>query len=246
MRLSRRLLNHSLFASIAFAAASVASLLTSTPAYADDAPLPAEAPAPVARAKPDNDFLFPGSGKISFTGTTGLPFAALGEVSVGLGDRFAAGALVTGGPFLGGIATGINPRVDMLHFGPMRLVLEAPVIWYPDLENTNNWMVTRPDVRLEGRVGHFRIHGSMGLMWAKMIGASPVQGTIAPYGGGGLPSGVQHGDVWNTVGGGAAYALSSRTSVFAEGFVIMRGVDLAGKEWFDFPLGTFVGVSTTL
>jgi hypothetical protein len=216
-------------------------------ALADDAP-PAAAihdtpPVPTAS---DADFMFPGSGKVSLTASTGLPFAALGEVSVGVGDRFAAGALVTGGPFLGGLATGLNPRVDVFHLGPMRLVVEAPVIWYPDVENTDNWMVTRPDARIEGKAGRFRIHGSVGIMWAKMIGAQPVAGPIAPYGGGGLPSGVQHGDVWNTMGGGVAYAVSPRTSVFTEAFVIMHGVDLAGQEWFDFPLGTFLGISTTL
>jgi len=197
-------------------------------------------------ARRDNDFLFPGNGKVSLTATTGLLFAALGEVSVGVGDRFAAGVLVTGGPFLGGLATGIYPRVDAVHFGPMRLVLEAPVIWYPNLDNTDNWVVARPDVRLEGKAGRFRVHASVGAMWAKMIGAPAVQGPIAAYGGGGLPSGVQHGAVWDTAGCGVAFAFSPRASVFAEGFLILRGVDLAGPEWFDFPLGAFFGVTTTL
>src|SRR5580692_93495 len=171
-----------------------------------------------------NDFLFPGAGKVSLTATTGLPLAALGEVSVGIGDRFAVGALVAGGPFVGGLATGLYPRLDTVHFGPMRLVLEAPFLWYPDLDNTDNWVVTRPDVRLEGKAGRFRVHASVGAMWAKMIGAPAVEGPIAAYGGGGLPSGVQHGAVWNTAGCGVAFAMSPRASVFAEGFLILRGV----------------------
>jgi hypothetical protein len=226
-------------AAIALALTALAALAP-TVAHAD------ESQAPKAAARPDNDFLFPGNGNVSLTATTGLPFAALGEVSVGAGDSFAAGVLVTGGPFLGGLATGVNPRVDMYHFGPMRLVLEAPIIWYPKLSTADNWIVARPDVRLEGHVGAFRIHGSLGAMAAKMVGAPAVNGPIAAYGGGGLPSGVQHGSVWNTAGGGVALALSPKTSVFAEGFVILRGVELAGPEWFDFPLGTFFGVSTTL
>jgi hypothetical protein len=193
-----------------------------------------------------NDFLFPGSGKVSLTGSTGLPFAALGEVSAGVGDRFAAGGIVAGGPFLGGFATGINPRLDVLHIGPVRLVVEAPLLWYPDLENTNNWIVFRPDVRVEGKAGRFRVHGSVGAMGATMVGASPVRGPIAPYGGSGLPSGVQEGSWWNTAGAGVACALSPRTSVFTEGFLIMHGVELAGPEWFALPLGAFFGVTTTL
>jgi hypothetical protein len=212
-------------------------------AHAEEAPASsARDPAP----RTYNDFLFPGDGKVSLMGATGLPYAALGEVSVGVGDRFAAGGLVAGGPFLGGVAAGVYPRLDVAHLGPMRLVLEAPVVWYPDLQNTDNWIVTRPDVRVEGRAGAVRVHGSIGAMYAKMIGASPVQGPIAAYGGGGLPSGVQQGTLWNTAGGGAALALSPRASVFAEGFLIMHGVHLAGPEWFALPCGTFLGVSTTL
>jgi hypothetical protein len=193
-----------------------------------------------------NDYLFPGTGNVSVTAATGLPFAALGEVSVGIGDRLAVGGLVAGGPFVGGFATGIYPRVDMVHAGPMRLVLESPVIWYPGLEGNDNWMVVRPMARIEGSSGRVHVHGSVGAMWAQMIGASPVSGPIAPYGGSGLPSGVQRGALWNTAGGGLAVAMSPRTSVFAEGFLIMHGLELAGPEWFNLPGGVFVGVSSTL
>ena len=199
-----------------------------------------------ADARQHNDFLFPGNGKVSLTGTTGLPYAALGEVSVGIGDRLALGVLVAGGPFLGGMATGAYPRLDAAHFGPVRIVLEAPVIWYPDLQNTDNWVLVRPDVRIEAKAGALRVHGSLGALAAKMIGASPVSGPIAPYGGAGLPAGVQQGAVWNTAGTGVALSMSQTTSVFAEGFVILRGLELAGPEWFALPCGVFAGVSTRL
>jgi hypothetical protein len=193
-----------------------------------------------------NDFLFPGAGKLSLTGSTGLPYAALGEVTVGIGDRLAVGGLVAGGPFLGGFATGVYPRFDAAHLGPLRLVIEVPVLWYPDLQNTDNWVVVRPDVRVEAKAGAFRVHGSLGALAAKMIGASPVSGPITPYGGVGLPAGVQEGAVWNTAGTGVALSVSPTTSVFAEGFVILRGLELAGPEWFALPCGVFLGVSTRL
>jgi hypothetical protein len=193
-----------------------------------------------------NDFLFPGAGRLSFTGSTGLPYAALGEVSVGIGDRLAIGGLVAGGPFLGGVAIGVYPRLDAAHLGPFRLVLEVPVVWYPDLQNTDNWVIVRPDVRIEAKAGPLRVHGSLGALAAKMIGASPVSGPIAPYGGAGLPAGVQQGAVWNTAGTGVALSVSTTTSVFAEGFVVLRGLELAGPEWFALPCGVFAGVSTRL
>jgi hypothetical protein len=197
--------------------------------------------------EPQNDFLFPGGGRVSFTGTTGLPYSALGELSIGIGDRVALGGFVAGGPFGGGVATGINPRADVAHIGCARLVLEAPFVWYPDLENTDNWVLARPDVRFEAAFGRLRVHVSAGAMGAKMLGAARVQGPIAAYGGrNGLPSGVQQGAIWNTAGTGVALALSARTSLFAEGFLILRGARVAGPEWFALPLAAFLGVSTTL
>ena len=144
------------------------------------------------------------------------------------------------------VVTGLYPRLDAAHFGPVRIVVEAPIIWYPDLRNTDNWVLARPDVRAEAKAGDFRVHVSLGAMAAKMIGAAPVPGPIAAYGGGGLPSGVQDGAIWNTAGAGVALSVSPTTSVFAEGFLILHGVQLAGPEWFDLPCGVFLGVATRL
>jgi hypothetical protein len=205
----------------------------------------AETPANVTAKAEYNDFLFPHAGEVSLTGSTGIPFAALGEIGVGITDRIAVGALAAGGPFAGGVVFGIYPRFDVVHVGPMRLVLESAALWYPALNGADNWFLVRPMMRVEGHTGRVRIHGSAGAIVAKMAG-EPVQGPIAPYGGNGLPSGVQQGAAWNTWGGGIAVALSKRTSVFAEGFVLCRGFELAGTEWFQVPFDSFVGVSTTL
>jgi hypothetical protein len=62
----------------------------------------------------------------------------------------------------------------------------------------------------------------------------------------GLRAGVQRGAIWNTAGTGVALSVSQTTSVFAEGFVILRGLELAGPEWFALPCGVFLGVSTRL
>jgi hypothetical protein len=209
---------------------------------------PKDQAADVAPSSDDNhyDFLFPGNGRVSLVATTGLPYAALGEVSVGLTRRFAMGALVAAGPFVGGMATGINPRIDAVHLGPTRLVLQAPLIWYPAVGNADNWIVAHAEARLEVRVGVVRAHASVGIFGAKMLGAPAVAGPIIDYGGGGLPSGVQHGALWNTTGAGVAVSVSARTSVFTEGFLIMRGASLAGPEWFALPLAAFLGLATAL
>jgi hypothetical protein len=40
--------------------------------------------------------------------------------------------------------------------------------------------------------------------------------------------------------------VSPATSVFAEGFLILHGVELAGPEWFELPCVVFLGVATGL
>ena len=59
-----------------------------------------------------NDYLFPKTGRVSATVATGAPFAAIGELSVGVANRFAVGAMVGEGfarPFTGDqdAATGV-------------------------------------------------------------------------------------------------------------------------------------------
>lgn len=197
--------------------------------------------------KTSADYLFPGHGNVGASLATGAPFAAIGELSIGAGDRFAAGALVGAGPFSGGVVAGVRPRVDALHVGPMRLVLELPVLWYPGLNGADNWMLAKPQARIEGSTGAFRAHVSAGILGAKMIG-EPDGKPARPYGGSGagLPSGVQEGRLWNTFGAGAALALSSRTAVFLEGSLFMNGFSIAGPEWFAVPLNVALGVSTVL
>jgi hypothetical protein len=221
------------------AAVVATALFTSSTVGAAEA---AEAEAPRA------DYLFPGGGNVGASIATGAPFAAIGEISVGVGDRFAAGALVGAGPFSGGVVAGVRPRVDALHLGPMRLVLEAPVLWYPGLNGADNWMLAKPQARFEGTAGAFRAHASIGVLGAKMIGGERDGRPIRPYGGtgAGLPSGVQEGMFWNTFGAGAALALSARTALFLDASVLMNGLSVAGPEWFRVPFAVALGVSTVL
>jgi hypothetical protein len=222
-----------------------AALLVTSVAAADAVDAADEQPAPKS-ASGFNDYLFPKSGDVSVKLATGVPFPAFGDVSVGIGDRFAIGLLIAGGPFPSNFLTGLYPRADVVHVGPLRLVLDAPLLWYPGINGADNWLIARPTGRIEGSVGRLRLYALAGALLGKMVGAAPVSGPIAPYGGGGLPSGIQHGDVWNTFGGGAAVALSSRTSVLAERFVLMDGFSIAGPEWFSSPAAVMLGVTTTL
>lgn len=99
--------------------AVLATVFATSRARAEDTP-----PSEPARA----DYLFPGHGNLGASVATGAPFAAIGELSVGLGDRFAAGAIVGAGPFKGGVVAGLRPRGDIIHVGPLRLGAEMPVL----------------------------------------------------------------------------------------------------------------------
>jgi hypothetical protein len=194
---------------------------------------------------PRNDYLFPGGGKVAVTASSGFPFMAGGELAVGIGNRIAIGGDVDGGPFPGSVVFSVAPRFDVVHFGPMRVVIETPVLYYPAIGGGDTWFIWRPVMRVEGVAGRVRVYGSAGAIVAKMVG-TPAAGPIAPYGGGGLPSGVQQGAAWNQWGAGAALSLSARTSVFLNAFVITRGFEAAGPDWFHLPGGGSVGVTTTL
>jgi hypothetical protein len=111
-----------------------------------------------------------------------------------------------------------------------------------------NWLLAKPQLRIEASPTPCACTAASGLLGAKMVGADRVDGPIAPYGGNGagLPSGVQEGMIWNTFGGGAAVSLSARTSVFLESSVLMNGLEVAGPEWFRIPFSVTLGVSTVL
>jgi len=192
------------------------------------------------------DYYFPGNGKIAVTASTGFPFMAGGEVALGLGSRVAVGARAAGGPFPGSIVFSAAPRFDVVHLGPMRVIIDTPMLWYPGITTGDNWFIWRPSLRIEGVAGRVRVHGSVGAIVAWMAGSGS-SGPIAPYGGGdGLPSGVQQGSAWNEWAAGVAVALSARTSIFLDAFAITRGFEPAGAEWFHLPAGGNFGITTTL
>jgi hypothetical protein len=57
---------------------------------------------------------------------------------------------------------------------------------------------------------------------------------------------TMEGGIWNTAGVGGALPLSSGTSVFAEGSLIMRGV-VPANDWIGgMPVVAFAGVTTRL
>ncbi|MEO8796525.1 MAG: hypothetical protein ABI551_01445 [Polyangiaceae bacterium] len=197
------------------------------------------------------DPLFPGAGHGSIGVATGVPFLAMGEAAYAPTSHFAIGAIVGITPFVFG--AGLRPRVGVPIGERTRISLVSPVLWYPTGDglfgNGAPWFLAQPSLRLERRVGRsFYANANAGLIAAVGFPSHDESGqTIVTYNdrrvvGSGTPWGV-----WNTFGVGVAASVFDRTTVFADGIVIMRGVRLAGDDWIGGPPFAFtVGVTRTL
>jgi hypothetical protein len=185
------------------------------------------------------DPLFPGARHGSIGIATGVPFVGMGEVAYAPTEHFAIGAIVGVTPFVLGV--GLRPRVAVPLSRSMRVALAAPVLYYPTGEglvgNGAPWFLAQPALRLEREIGKS----------GYVFGGGGVVATI------GFPTKNQNGEmvstyndkrvvekgapwgVWNTLIFGGAISVADRTTVFAEGMLIMRGVRLAGDEWIGGP-----------
>ena len=208
-----------------------------------------ETPPPVATWKADP--LFPGAGHGSIGVGSGIPFLAMGEAAYAPTNHFAIGAIVGVTPFVFG--AGIRPRVGVPLGDRTRVSLVAPILWYPTGDglfgNGAPWFLAQPSLRLERKIGE-RFYANAGgrrdrchrisftrREWAndRDVQRSTRRRNRNPMGN------------WNTFGVGVAASLFDRTSVFADGIVIMRGVELAGADWIGGPPFAFtLGVTRTL
>ena len=208
---------------------------TTAVVVAEDRP----AATPPARA---HDHLFPGHGRISTSLATGVPFLAMGELSVGMSDRFALGAIGGATPNVPGF--GIRPRAVVVEVGSWRGVVAAPVLYYPFTSNRSGsaWFLTRPSVVVEHQFANgVRVGGGAGIVAAASL--DRIVGRERPAGyTGGMDSAV-----WNTFNATVAVPIGASTSLFADAALIMKGVRVAGDDWVGGPpFIVSLGVATNL
>jgi hypothetical protein len=207
-------------------------LFTPTSASAQDAP--AQAPA--------GDELFPGSLRGVMSVATGVPFVAMAELGLGLGDAFAVGLLAGVTPRVA--ALGGRPRVRLLNRERMRMSVAVPVLYYPRTHSPGGapWMLTRPSLLFEPRLSErWRLSSGLGAVAATTIARIARARGQADYsdGGAGMRGYKQGAPVtaglWWTVSAGAATLLSERWTLFAETALILDGAQLAGADWVGGP-----------
>jgi hypothetical protein len=189
------------------------------------------------------DPLFPRAGHASITVASGVPFVGIGEVAYGFTDRFALGAMTGLTPDMGSIrgtvGVGLRPRAVLFASGAWRSTIVAPILYYPEVRgfgDTEPWMLVQPTLTVERSLGRSAsVHAGAGLIAAACMESI-------------LTLGKEHdmmGGVWNTATAGGNVALSARTSVFAEGGVVLRGVTVA-PDWIGGTAIAFVGVTREL
>jgi hypothetical protein len=201
--------------------------------------------APPARADNPGDYLFPRAGGFTATGATGVPLLAIGELTYGVGNGFAVGAVAAATPNVGTIygtmAFGLRPRGVLFASGEWRSYVTVPIFYYPDVQgfggNMEPWMLVRPTVSLERRLpGDARVSVGVGAI------AAACTDSIVTLG----KEHTMMGGVWDTATVGGSLPLSARTQLFGEGSLIMSGL-VPARSWIGgAPVVAIVGVTTGL
>ncbi len=122
-----------------------------------------------ATSAPPPDALFPGRWRGAVSLASGIPFAVVGELTLGTSDDFALG--VIGGLASTGdeYAVGGRLRLRVLELGPVDLAAVLPVLWYPPVEKREgaSWLLTNPSLLLRGRPSEdWLVYGGVGAVLA--------------------------------------------------------------------------------
>jgi hypothetical protein len=184
----------------------------------------------IAAALASSDELFPEAGTFAGAFATGIPYLGIGEVAYGVTDRFAIG--VVGGATPRTVGAGVRMRGVLLEKGEHRVVLGAPVLYYPPTGGLGDepWLLTMPSLLYERRFDSGgKIHFGAGL-----AAASCLDSIGAHLFGSGHSDSAFMGGIWETVTAGGATRLGSFTG-FADLTLLFSGARIAGKDWIGGP-----------
>ena len=182
------------------------------------------------------DHLFPRSGNSMVTLSTGIPYVGISEYAYGFSDRFSIG-------LVGGVTPrvetyGIRVRAILHRKDAFRIYFRAPVLYYPKTRDLGGepWVLTWPVVVGEWLLGSgTRLSAGVGA-----IAAACYNSLIHELG---FHRAHAHfdeeegfmGGVWNTVHVGAAIPLSKQIMFQTELAAVMKGLNIAGRDWVGGP-----------
>lgn len=200
-----------------------------------------------ARAEEPDPFV-PGASRFGLAVATGVPFLVMSEASLGITDYGALGVLAGTTPVVSGF--GIRPRVQAPLGKRWRLLLTAPILFYPAHARAGAWWLARPSLSVDAKpVDSVHVAAGAGVVPVAthdaLFGderASDAAGS--PYG---TTSNGDRTDVWWTLNIFASTSVSKKSYAFLDTTMILSGLQLAGSDWIAGPpFVVFLGLGTAL
>jgi hypothetical protein len=197
-------------------------------------------------AVPATDPWLPGSGRFDAAVATGVPFLVMSELSLGISDHAALGVLAGTTPIVAGF--GLRPRGALPLWRGTRLLLSAPLVYYPERSDGSAWWLTRPSAQLSWRPAERWTlaagGGAVAIATQSALSGDPEPNATSAYG---RRLWSHRTDLWWTANALALFAINERTQLFADVTGIFRGYEPAGSDWIGGPpVIAFLGVSTRL
>lgn len=203
------------------------------------------APRPLHAAH--HDAWLPGSGNFAAAIASGAPFLVMSELSVGITDHAALSILGGTTPIVSGF--GVRPRGAIPLGERFRILLNAPLVFYPQRSDGPAWWLTRPAAQLSFQpTSNWNLASGAGFVAVAtqdaVFGGAPLAPSNSPYG---LSFHERRTNAWWTLNALATYSVSPQSELFADVTTVLRGSHLAGPEWIGGPpFILFLGVSTAL
>jgi len=194
------------------------------------------------------DPFVPGAGRFGLSLATGVPFLVMSEVSLGITDYGALGVLGGTTPIVSGF--GIRPRVSAPLGPSFRLLLSAPLVFYPPHDRSDAWWLTRPSLSLDTQPFE-GVHVAAGAGIVSVAAQHDLfgertPGAPSPYATSGSGS-VDGRKTWWTLNLVATRSVSTRSHVFLDATGVFEKLGLAGVDWIGGPpFILFLGVSTAI
>jgi hypothetical protein len=169
-----------------------------------------------------------------------VPFVGIGELSYGLSDAFALGAMVGVTPITLGV--GARPRVRVDLDAQHRLSLVVPALYYPTHPNprVSPWVLVRP-VALFERVNPSGARFGFGpglivtaptkALWPNLDESAALD---SHYAGLAAPDETPSG-LWQTLVLTGALPVTDSSTTFAEAGLVFDGPRLVGDDWVGGP-----------
>jgi hypothetical protein len=178
----------------------------------------------------------------------------MGEVALGIVDRFTLGALVGLTPRV--YALGGRARVLLIDHERVRVSIVAPLLYYPKTHSGGGapWMLTRPTLLVAPRISRrVQLPCGAGLVAtttmariARSHGESDYSDGAGGFRGYDSKRPVTAG-LWWTLGGGVSVALTDRISAFGDVWLVFERLDLASSDWVGgAPVMANLGLSTRI